>query len=428
MSLPKIKLKISESGQSLVEFALILPILIIILAGTVEVANILVTKNRVETAARAAARHASNGGDNSHIVVLNSVTQTLNLESGFWDIWTIEATTNADGTGFDPGSWVVNHIYGLGHTSSFTQVANRISEDCLSDCISTDIIEELQGNAQANIDTNIAQRINIVGVFVIHDIESILGLNVIPAYQGFTSVEGLGVMRMASQSIVDTTEGCTVAFPIGVTNGIRSIDQATFDSIQSQLDSPNPPMNYYSFSYHNPNIPLENATDGDIYYYHFDTPLQAIWLSWNQYLSPANNNLSASLAWPGNTSDYNDCAPEGCTGPPGYYIQDESNHVWGFAEVGDTEDRDLGVNDRVAANVGASISNGAVTNALSNHVISNRALRLPVLATDFRIDYAGAYPYVEVQDFVIMRIRGYSTSENWLLLEFVRFDHSCGQE
>ena len=45
-----------EKGQSLVEVALFLPIFIIVLAGLIEVSQLVITQNRVSQAARTAAR------------------------------------------------------------------------------------------------------------------------------------------------------------------------------------------------------------------------------------------------------------------------------------------------------------------------------------------------------------------------------------
>ncbi len=414
--------KKSSRGQSLVEVALIMPILLMILASMVEVSNILITKNRVETAARAAARHASNGGDDTYIVVLNSVTQTLDLSEGLWDIWTIEAHTNDSGDGFANGDWVVNHIYGISQTNSFTQVSSRIAEDCVSDCISTILIGQLQKDEQGNQNNIIAADLDIVGVFIIHDIQSILGLNAVPAYQGFSSVEGLGVMRTAALSVVDTTEGCTVVFPFGVSNGSRSVEQAEYDSFKTQMTYPATPPSYFSFSYHNPGVPIAQATDGDIHRFSFEYA-EAAWLRWNQKLEQTNGNLAASLAWPGNSFEYGDCRTQGCT-----LINPALPGFWGFAEAGDMDDRALHINDRVTANLGGSIS--GVTAQLNNHINNNRAIRLP-MSDSFALGYpplSDGTPYYTVREFAVFRIRGYSTSNNWILLEFVRKDTSCGNE
>jgi hypothetical protein len=60
----------SQRGQSLVEVALFFPIFIILLAGLVEVSQLLITQNRVSSAARAGTRFASDGGEDAGIVTV----------------------------------------------------------------------------------------------------------------------------------------------------------------------------------------------------------------------------------------------------------------------------------------------------------------------------------------------------------------------
>ena len=99
--------KKSQRGQSLVEVALFFPIFIILLAGLVEVSQLLITQNRVSSAARAGTRFASDGGEDSGIVtvVLNNITQTLQTDQGVWDIWSVRATMNPDGNGIEDEDW-----------------------------------------------------------------------------------------------------------------------------------------------------------------------------------------------------------------------------------------------------------------------------------------------------------------------------------
>jgi hypothetical protein len=283
------------------------------------------------------------------------------------------------------------------------------------------LLEDLQRDSETNQNIGLAADLDVVGVFITHDINSILGLNAVPAYQGFTSVQGLGVMEIASQSIVDTTEGCGVVFPIGVARGIRSVRPSEYNNFKSQMTYPAIPPSYYSFSYHTENVPLEEATDGDIFRFSFDQ-FSAAWLRWNEYLTPNETNLAGSLAWPGNSSSYGDCRGQGCTGAP---VSPYAFPVWGFAEAGDVDNKSMHVNNRVAANLNASI--GGVTAPLINHIDNLRALRLPIFEENFAVQYLGnGTPYYVIREFGIFRVRGYSTSNNWLLLEFIRKDSSCG--
>jgi hypothetical protein len=108
-----------SEGQSLVETALFLPILIVMLLGIVEVSTLLVNQNRVTTAGRIAAGYGAANFNGSNwteiadimgIVALNSVTDTLDLAPDLWDIWSVHAVVNADGNDFETFNGV--HVYG----------------------------------------------------------------------------------------------------------------------------------------------------------------------------------------------------------------------------------------------------------------------------------------------------------------------------
>ncbi|MFQ5419797.1 MAG: TadE/TadG family type IV pilus assembly protein [Anaerolineae bacterium] len=112
-----------EYGQSLVEVALFLPIFIVILAGLVEVSNLVITQNRVSNAARVGARYAANGGEDTgmDIAVLNSITQTLDTDESRWDVWAIRGAFDASGASLT--DWSFTHVYGISNTVDSANVA-----------------------------------------------------------------------------------------------------------------------------------------------------------------------------------------------------------------------------------------------------------------------------------------------------------------
>ncbi|MBK6326568.1 MAG: pilus assembly protein [Chloroflexi bacterium] len=407
----------SKKGQSLVELALVLPILLVLIAGTVEVSNLLITKNRIETAARAAARFASDGGDDVHIIALNSVTQTLDLSEGVWDIFTIHGRINNQGTSFDNTGWEVEH-YGLGQTRVYTEVLNRLSAACTTDCLQDEMIAELQGNRNGAQSQILAADLEIVGVYVIHDINSILGLNALPGLADYNSVQGFGVMRRASLSNVNQTNGCTAVFPLAVSNGIRSITEAEYTTAYNNMTYPVPRPLYTSFTQHRPNIDLASATEGTVFLYDLDS-LQVVFPKWNAGITSGNTTLSNSLAWPSNISDYTNHNDAGVPIPGLAFV------VRGFVEVGDNTDRSIHISDRVAVNGEIGNLNG-ITGALQNHITNKRTLRLLVLSNTAE-QYLNGVPFYQPTGFAIYRISGYSLTNNWILLEFIRWDHSCGQ-
>jgi hypothetical protein len=87
-------------GQSLVELALTLPVLLTILAGVVEVGNILTVYNRVQTTAREGARFGAMGGTNAG--VLNIVEQASSSSLAVTDeqmkVWVIRPVVSVVGT------------------------------------------------------------------------------------------------------------------------------------------------------------------------------------------------------------------------------------------------------------------------------------------------------------------------------------------
>ncbi len=427
----------TEKGQSLVEAALLFPIFLILIAGGVEVSQILITQNRVETAARAAARFAANGGEDSHLAALGSVEQTVDLDSGLWDIWIIEATVNNTGDGFATDGWNVEKAFGISNTTAFTEVAASLDSACVSDCVQDEILKDLQTNEQGvyldpvadpTVD-RIAAGLEVVAVYVIHDIDAILGLNAIPALQGLYSTKALGVMETASKEIVGETDGCA-GFPIAVHEGIRSltdVDGGNPFPDASDFGYPDPkkdtPPSYEDFYRNVPQVPLRDAEEGYIFkmYNGFGTGNFG-WLQWNTGRPVSATTLGESLAWPGDSTNYvdhGDSAIHAAT-PLYPYI------VRGYVEPTDPLDTALHIGDYIAANTG-NINDVKVKNVLNEHIdLADSGRTLRVIVWDEAKD-PGANGMYRISGFVIAKLRGYNLSQSWILAEFVRWDESCGQ-
>lgn len=189
--------RLNKKGQSIVEVALFLPILIFILAGVVEVGNLMNTQNRVTTASRVAAGFGasnfnpndwSNTADAMGDVALNTVTETLNLSPDLWDIWSIHAITNEDGTGFD----VFTHtqVYGNNNVITVGEWTAMVQD------IQVDVLNSLQSECSGG--PACAADIEVVASVPFHNIDSILGL---PIWQwtGFNTIRGLTVMRVGQR-------------------------------------------------------------------------------------------------------------------------------------------------------------------------------------------------------------------------------------
>ncbi len=205
-----------DLGQSLVEVALFLPVFLILLGGVVEMGQMLITNNRVNTVTNTSARYGSEGGDDEGMVIvaLNTITQTLPMDTDRWDIWTIRGIVNAEGTAIIEESWAFEHEYGDGNTNAFA----TINEGDVRQAV----LDDLQRNADGEIDAgsqNRAKDIQFVGTLAIFDAESILGLNI--ALEDWYSVQALTVMR--TYPATPNTNGCD-GFPIAVEEtGNRSL-------------------------------------------------------------------------------------------------------------------------------------------------------------------------------------------------------------
>lgn len=392
----------SQTGQSLVEVALFFPIFVILLAGVVEVANILVTQNRVTSATRASTRFAADGGEDAGIatVALNTVTQTLETSEDVWDIWSIRGEINDQGNGFVPNTWQFTHIYGISNTTTVGDVDES--------AIQAQVLDELQRDQNGNKDISLASGLRFVGTYAIHDIESILGLNALPQFQNLMSVQELTVMRITAQSL-QNTNGCT-GFPIAVNDGIRSVTQALYPTSATY---PATMPNYNTFVNHTPNVPLSDAEEGDLFLIQNGFGSGNFgWIRWNDGINPSAQTLEHSLTWPGDSDDYTPL-PNG--------------DVRGYIEPGDNTDRAMHIGDWVSANTG-SVNASGVRAQLNQHVSRERTLRVIIWDQAQQQGQNGQYHIV---GFGIFRLIAYQLSQSggsWILAEFIRMDNSCGQQ
>ena len=384
--------QIKQNGQSMVEVALFLPVLVILLAGIVELSQLVITQNRVSNAARVAARFGANGGedDGMAVVALNAITQTLEARPDRWDIWAIHGQVND--TGSNIGEFTFEHTYGISNTQLFSTV--------LASNIQDDIWAELQIDETAGTATpaELAD-LRFVGTYILHDVDSILGLDAFPALANFSSVRALTVMRVTGLNL-EPTIGCN-AFPIGVDEiTIRSVTAPGTGSSPypntspSEFTYPVAPPEYTSFVNHQASQPIRDSREG--YLFKFETTTFH-WLRWNTSLPNDATTLIHSLDWPG----------------------DSTTPTYSFSEPGDPTDESLNISDWVAVNTGSTTS--SVNDILEEHVDRERTLR--VILYDDEVGNT-----VQISGFAVFRIIGFNTSQDWLIAEFIRLDESCGQE
>lgn len=406
-SIQPMKQKQQERGQSLVEVALFFPIFIIILAGLVEVSQMVITQNRVSQAARVAARFGANGGENDDMVftALNSITQTLGTDAGEWDMWIVRGEVNEEGTAFTDDSWEFTHAYGISNTRRYSGVDE--------DAVRAEIFNQLK---EANDDVS---GLRIVGMYALHDVNSILGLDSFPALNNIYGVRGLNYMRQTGDTL-EASRGCD-AFPIAVHELVRSVNPPGSQNDPypdaGEFQNDNPPA-YTDFIYHTPDKPLSQAQEGYVYrvWNGFGSGNFG-WLVWNDGINASQTTLEASLGWPGDSKDYTD------HGDGGQALGEFNHVVRGYINPDDTSDLSLNIGDWVPASTGTVNSNGVRT-TLNGHIDGERTLRLIVWNNSRDPGVNGDY---QISRFGVFRLHGYSLQDGWILAEFIRWDDSCGQ-
>ena len=387
-----------QTGQSMVETALFLPIFIVLLAGVIEVGNLVLTQNRVTSAARAATRYAANGGidDGMAIVALNSVTQTLQMSEGLWDMWAVRATVNADGDDFS--QFEISHIYGISNTTGFANFDQQV----------------IRNRILANLGNSNPQRaeVELVASVLLYDTDSILGMNAMPWLQGLYTIQGLNVMRITSQIVVDPTIGCD-AFPIAVGKDIYSVNATTFNNIHRTGNTNLSFANYDELIASHPDHVADQhlwtqAQLGQMYLIQNGSGSGNFgWLR----LNPGGGGqaatvLAASLTWPGDSTD----------------------PVTGFRDALNPADRTLRVGSQVGGSSGSIVSADARAQ-LDSHISRGRTLRVIVYdeATS-----GGGVDRFRAARFGLFKLHGYNLTqsggaESWILGEFIQWDDSCGQ-
>ncbi|HID63624.1 MAG TPA: hypothetical protein EYP49_12940 [Anaerolineae bacterium] len=255
-----------ERGQSLVELAIFLPILLLILVGIVEVGHALTAYLVIANAAREGARFGAAGGKDEDITTVILTSTRLDVTADRADIYVIRARLNAAG---EVEKWKEAHTYGDGpETSGFT----------------AEEIKEWPGGGGGPTGVGL-----LITVFD-YDLKSLLGLPGLSVFSEMISLRAHAVMRVggAPEVITPPTEGCAV-FPIALP--ASAVENADREDILG---------------------PFENGTEED----------QFGWLRWQEHQAINTAVLAAALAWPGNSQD----PYKGYNGGQGVRVGDG---VWG---------------------------------------------------------------------------------------------------
>jgi hypothetical protein len=406
-----------QRGQSLVEVALFLPILIIIIAGVVEVSQLLITQNRINSASRAAARFGANGGENEGIrrVILGNVTQTLDLNEALWDIWVMRGQVNDAGNTIE--QWEFEHVYGISNTVRFSEVEE--------DVIRQRVLNQLAESGRSAAD------LNFVGTYVQHDVDTLLGLDALPWLQGYNSVASLNVMRIIGQT-AEVTRGCD-AFPLSIEEFNRSATppgSGGSNAYPTNFTNGSPTPDFYSFTQYaqnpdNYDTPLRQAQPGFIYALRETQDSGGFgYLRWNEKDAGNTNTLTRSLAWPGNSQDYTDHGhPYNNYGiVPG---QTFPYPVRGYLEPDDPTDTSMNIGDWVWASTG-NMNATHVLDEILAHINKDRYVRVIVFDEKVGTGSNGKY---KISGFATFKLHAIFTvgNDKGIVAEFISWDDSCGQ-
>jgi len=467
----KLVQKFENHGQSLVETALFLPILIFMLLGIVEISNLLITQNRVTTASRMAAGFGASNYDRANwatdqfgtaydmgIVALNTVTETMDLDGDLWDVWSIRAQTNAEGTDFE--EFEATHVYGNHLVVTVDEwVAAKAK-------VRQDILDSLQ-SACPDEPGSCAADLEVVVSVPFHNIETILGFN-IWQWTGLRRIQGLTVLRV--RPIVEA-QGCPI-LPITVrltqysiypSNWIRGeegnlnwkyfktdpVDLFPVGTGPDGFDYPVPPPIYRNdeiqplvnassdseayLSRNVPGIPIREAVDtnakyaGNIYWAREISGAGNFgWLSWRD--DEDKVALEKSLTLPGNFNDYNEEDPSKSLG---YEGSTSDRNTTGFEKFFKTG------NDNGLLETGEWITNYPGHTASVNLLIEGyikEETPVSVLVFDMTsYEWPGApgtgnnFLY-RAYAFITVILRGHHLSgdDKWIMFEYVNSSLNCG--
>ena len=202
----QVKEGIKQRGQSLVELAIFFPIILIIIAGIVEISNLLNTQNKITTAARMGAGFGANTVTEDDVAqwsdpssrsfdmgraAINAITQTLELDPELWSVFSIYAETNNDGSSFD----VFTHtqVYGNNDVVGLAEWQDLVMNE-----ISPTMLAEINSWPEG------AGNLPVVASVPYHNVDAILGLPVTD-WVGLSRIKSMTVMRLAER---ENFEGC----------------------------------------------------------------------------------------------------------------------------------------------------------------------------------------------------------------------------
>lgn len=395
-----------KSGQSLVEFSVTLPILLLILASTLEVANVLMMLNRVQLAAREGARFGAMGDEAGVLQVVQDTSQDSLIVADdrmvVWQARPILDTSGAwswkDDTGATvPADW--GSTMKCMYPTTCTEAAPILPQDIIDDMKDASTESYLSGD-------------RFVIVIVKYDTDLILNLPWFSRDGGRFPMSAYAIMRQEvdQTAVTQRRSGCS-AFPIALDF--------------SRIPGGNSAREGTAIS----NVLLNNAGGGSINGFSF--------LGWNI------NRMGADDIHKTSTNCDNTFLYDGALRYPGNSL----DPICGYENPNEPGDKTLHRGEWVPASpvtVTGQVE-GVMTNANhgGDHIGLERALRIivyknrpaptteePLPNPSYYDDGTNAFYIYQVYRFAVVRVTGLQLGgpgTGYLNFEFVRWDDSCGQ-
>jgi hypothetical protein len=371
-------------GQGLAEFALALPLLLLVLAGLLEVANLLLLYSRMEASTREAARFAALGGTDmgTREVFIQSAKESLELTPGVIEIWMTRAVLQYDEAS-QKYYWQGDQDGNTWGTSQ--EMCIYPETGCINQTSGTDPRQILGQISKSNANLAAANGDHFVVMSMYYEAKTVLNLpffKVASGDHGRVPMRTYAVYRQEmAQTTVDMLAGGCNAYPIVLSMAVPGLNPSA-----------------YGAAHEGTALSLHRST------HEFD------FLAWQRDHRTAAD-LDAALAYPGNSKD------------------NAAGYINPFApdQLSADNDRTLNESDYVAATEDG-VSPTASTVQVFTKTDGNgfgRSMRV-ILSDGNPSTYAGGYSAYKIMGFAVIRIKNYDPS-GVLEIEFVRFDRSCGE-
>jgi hypothetical protein len=202
--------------------ALMLPILLIITVGLVEIGSILFSQMTVTNSAREGARFGAAGATDNDITMVsqNALTTILSYDDTNLNLYVIRGKTGSDGR-FDTGTEDL-------HAASYWRVRQTISGTTPTQSVSPTVIESALGYSPD---------VEVLIVQAIYDHQSLLGLPFVDFLADQVVLSSYTTMRMESPTV--RYAGCPV-YPIGLSMGALENRDPTTNMMEDILVGENP--------------------------------------------------------------------------------------------------------------------------------------------------------------------------------------------